>query len=162
MSAGRHELREIRHAPSGLAESEYQPPAAHRGDGAPWRGLSGGQTLASLGPAAGENLLTTGGQHAFAKAMPALANKAARLIRALHGYLRPSLLAAAMSDGQQIRMCFPMLRNAAAPGQSPAEREFLRNPGSYSWRAPASQRGWRRHSERRLRPGRQRGSAPQS
>lgn len=45
----------------------------------------GRKALTALGAATSENLLTAGRQHALAEAVAALANNAARLIRALHG-----------------------------------------------------------------------------
>lgn len=50
----------------------------------------GRQALAALGAAASQNSLSTGRQHALAEAVTPLANDAARLIRALHGSLRPN------------------------------------------------------------------------
>lgn len=77
----------------------------------------GREALAAFGPAAGKNPLTTGGQHALAKAVTALANKAARLIRAFHGYLRSSLLAAPSArTSWQIAFVFRSLRKAVASG----------------------------------------------
>jgi len=50
----------------------------------------GGQALAALRATAGENSLATGRQHTLTEAVAPLANDAARLIRALHGTLRPN------------------------------------------------------------------------
>lgn len=52
--------------------------------------ILGRKALAALGAAASENFLATSGQHALTEAVTALANDAARLIRALHGSLRPN------------------------------------------------------------------------
>ena len=52
------------------------------------RSKLGRKTLAALGAAARENLLTACGQHALAKAVAALAHEAARLIGTFHGRLR--------------------------------------------------------------------------
>ena len=49
------------------------------------RRMLGRKALAALGAAAGQNPLATHGQHPLAKTVAALANKAARLIRAFHG-----------------------------------------------------------------------------
>ena len=102
----------------------------------------GRKTLAALGPTASKNLLAAGRQHALAESMAALANKAARLIRALHGTLRPKLASAsALREGRRIALFFPMLRKAAAPGQQPQQNaNFSGIQASYSLAEKASQR----------------------
>lgn len=80
----------------------------------------GRQTLAALRAATGENLLTTGGQHALAEAVTALANNTARLIRALHGSLRPNKFRFHRDAREKrIMLLFPMVRKAAAPSVKP-------------------------------------------
>jgi len=108
----RNSVRALRVGRIGIIASARESSRLHE----PWPGLRR-EALAALGPAACKNPLTAGGQHALAEAVAALANKAARLIRAFHGYLRSSLLAAP-SEGTswQIAFVFRRLRKAAAPG----------------------------------------------
>jgi hypothetical protein len=54
--------------------------------GTPALGASGGQLLAALGTAVGQDLATANGLHTGAKSMPALADQLGRLIGALHDY----------------------------------------------------------------------------
>lgn len=81
----------------------------------------GRQTLAALRATTGENLLTASGQHALAEAVTALANNTARLIRALHGSLRPNEVRFHRDAREKrIMLLFPMVRKAAAPNVKPA------------------------------------------
>lgn len=102
----------------------------------------GRKALTALSATACKDLLTTGSQHAFAESVAALANKAARLICALHGSLRPSLSGRSPSGNNgEIVDIFPNLNKYASPGRkTPADFACLRNSRSYSERLRASQR----------------------
>jgi hypothetical protein len=102
----------------------------------------GRKALAAFGTTTCENLLAASGQHTLAEAVAALADKAARLIRALHGSLRPNTLRLNPTRGSGANsVLFPRVRNGrSAQPEARAESEFLRNSVSYNLGFRASQR----------------------
>jgi len=83
----------------------------------------GRKALAAFGTTTCKNLLAASGQHALAEAVAALADKAARLIRALHGSLRPNTLRLNPTrDRVRILFYFRGLETTAAPSLKPGQK----------------------------------------